>query len=751
LRQQVTDLEPQRKQAKESLQRSKDLFRALTESFFDNIVIVDSDGKTIYVSPSIKHLFGYEPEELIGKAAFDLIHPDDLQNRHSGFAELLQAENNIVTIELRIKHKGGSWRTIECRGKNLLGNPSIAGIVIIMRDITEQKQLKNEYRQLLENMKDGYAVLQGNTIIFANKRFSEIYGYEPEQVIGLNMVNFISLDNVQEMMELYTKVINGLEETPEEIVLMGIKRDGTTFPVQASIKQIKHNGTTAYSAIVKDLTEQKLIEETAGRSREYFQALIENAYDAIIILDNTGAASYISPSIKYTLGYDPEEILAGGNLFELAHPEDIQRLAENFTEGLTTTGRTISMELRIKHKDGSWRHIEGTGTNLLEHPSIHGFVCNLRDVTDRKLAENRFKELLGDINDGYAIYQDDTIILANNGLANMLGYTIDEMLGKKFSTFMSPTSLLETTKEYKRVTIQEGEAQTRYEITARKKDRTDIILDISVKTVEYGSKPAISCTLRDITEQKKAQEKLRTLYEAELGLRQALEEEKERKTEFTRVLVHELRTPLTSVMSSSEALLEVLTEGTLKRLAININRGAINLSNRVDDLLDLAKGDLGTLQLKFESVDLLKLIRKVAEYMNPVASSYDQFLILDLPQSLPLIQADVTRLQQVMLNLLNNASKFTPSGGKITIRAGRKDSTVIVEVEDTGAGISEEQRQRLFEPYYRVESDRQILNGLGLGLALCKTLVNLHGGQIWVDSRPGQGSTFYFSLPIEDA
>jgi signal transduction histidine kinase len=201
-------------------------------------------------------------------------------------------------------------------------------------------------------------------------------------------------------------------------------------------------------------------------------------------------------------------------------------------------------------------------------------------------------------------------------------------------------------------------------------------------------------------------------------------------------------------MASSEVLIQELQDGILKRLANSIRRGATNLNNRIDELLDMARGEVGTLQLQFESVDLLPLLRRIADSVTPMITSNGQSLILDLPQSLPLVRADGNRLQQIILNLLNNAFKFTPSGGKITLRAGIKDTTLVVEVQDNGRGMSEEEQQRLFEPYYRVESDRQVLNGLGLGLVLCKTLVELHGGQIYVDSHLGEGSTFSFSLPL---
>jgi len=205
------------------------------------------------------------------------------------------------------------------------------------------------------------------------------------------------------------------------------------------------------------------------------------------------------------------------------------------------------------------------------------------------------------------------------------------------------------------------------------------------------------------------------------------------------------------VLAASHLLADELRDETLVRLVRSINQGAWHLSNRIDDLLDLAKGDIGTLHLEFEVIDLLPLLHRVADDIAPMASSNGHSLILDLPQSLPLVRADKNRLQQVILNLLNNASKFTPYGEKITLRARRENTTLIVEVQDTGRGISEEERQRIFDPYYRVESDRQRLSGLGLGLALCKTLVELHGGQIWVESCPGMGSTFGFSLPLEES
>ena len=208
------------------------------------------------------------------------------------------------------------------------------------------------------------------------------------------------------------------------------------------------------------------------------------------------------------------------------------------------------------------------------------------------------------------------------------------------------------------------------------------------------------------------------------------------------------KTPLTPVLLSSQELVAMLKDETSLRLAKNISLGASNLSSRIDELLDLAKGEIGILKLKREYIDVLKLLQEVVEEVSPVSRSRGQKLIWEPPAVLPVVWADKVRVLQIVLNLLNNAFKFTPRQGQITIRAKGEEGNLVIEVSDNGPGIKEEDQKRLFNPYHRLEGDRERLSGLGLGLALCKTLVELHGGQIWLKSSPGKGSTFGFSLPL---
>ncbi|MBN1367750.1 MAG: HAMP domain-containing protein [Dehalococcoidales bacterium] len=244
----------------------------------------------------------------------------------------------------------------------------------------------------------------------------------------------------------------------------------------------------------------------------------------------------------------------------------------------------------------------------------------------------------------------------------------------------------------------------------------------------------------------KSESKLKNLYDEETQLRQKLETEIHNRVEFTRALVHELKTPLTPMLTSSDMITDELKEERLLRLAININRGAIRLNKRIDELLDLAKGEIGTLKLNLTEIDPSAFLHDVVEEITPLASQRKLSLELLIPSLLGSIRADEDRLRQVMINLLDNACKFTSRDGKIIIKAWESNGLLNIEVQDTGTGIAIEDQQKLFQPYYRSENNAG--SGLGLGLALSKRLVELHGGQLWFTSRVGGGSTFGFSIPI---
>src|SRR5208283_314166 len=347
---------------------------------------------------------------------------------------------------------------------------------------------------------------------------------------------------------------------------------------------------------------------------------------------------------------------------------------------------------------------------------------------------------------GLFIIQDGRFKFVNDNLRTLLADVSDEIIESYSMKLVYPDDR-ERVRE-SAIKILRGESTKPYKYRIIDKEGQIRWLLESVSSIQYQGKRAILGHAMDITEQELSEQKLEEAYEKERRLRQELQIEVQRRVEFTRALVHELKTPLTPIMSSSDLLVSGLTEEPWLSVAQNIQRGAINLNKRIGELLDLARGEIGMLKLNPKRVDILKLLQHVGSEMSVVASSNGQILKVELPDSLPLPWADEDRLRQITQNLLVNATKFTPEGGTITLRAKEQNGSLLIEVQDTGYGIPEEEQRRLFRPYHRQIGDREHLSGLGLGLALCKNLVQLHGGRIWVKSEEGKGATFSFSIPI---
>jgi PAS domain S-box-containing protein len=373
-------------------------------------------------------------------------------------------------------------------------------------------------------------------------------------------------------------------------------------------------------------------------------------------------------------------------------------------------------------------------------------ICELKKNTD--FVNTIFENLVG-----YAIVAadfDGNIIAFNEGARQIYGYAPEEVIGKQNIDILFPPELIEEGKLHTIINdlIHKGRFSSEGEKVRKNGERFPAQILFTLTKDNMGKMVGFVEIVSDLTDRKRAEQKIQEALERETEARHKLDEEMKKRVEFTRTLVHELKTPLTSFVASSGLLAEELPEGLLLRMAKNMNRSANDLVNMVDELIDMTKGELGMLKLSLTSVDPLKLLKELAEDMSPVALSRQQSLILDVPLVLPPVRADEKRLRQVILNLMNNACKFMDTGGKITLKAKKEGYRLIVEVKDTGPGISKAEQNKLFTPYYRGEGDKKHISGLGLGLALCKTLVELHEGQIWVKSKIGEGSTFGFSIPL---
>jgi len=224
-------------------------------------------------------------------------------------------------------------------------------------------------------------------------------------------------------------------------------------------------------------------------------------------------------------------------------------------------------------------------------------------------------------------------------------------------------------------------------------------------------------------------------------------EQGEKRIGFGDATVHELKTLLTAIIVSAELLsdeLQMYPKSMSLRLTQNIIRNAHSLDEKLTNFSEMAGLLAGDFSFQPEQIEIEPVIHSVTAQLYPIMQSKKQSLAVELPASLPPVKSHRQYLEQILLNLLTNASKFTPEGGKITVSASQNDKSLVIEVADNGMGIPADKQELIFQPYYQVNGGR----GSGLGLAITKLLVELHGGNIWLESGSGQGSHFFFSLPL---
>lgn len=257
---------------------------------------------------------------------------------------------------------------------------------------------------------------------------------------------------------------------------------------------------------------------------------------------------------------------------------------------------------------------------------------------------------------------------------------------------------------------------------------------------------AIAERLGHIVSRVEADARLESLYKSERNLRKELQEQMQNRIEFTRRLIHELKTPLTSLLATSQLLSEELCSHALGKLSKYVFENASRVNERVDELHDVIKGEIGRPDVELKRVKLADTVESVLEEAGSLARQSGLELRLAIDRSDIVVHADASRVRQILLNLLNNAVKYATGTGTVEVRTETGDEEVTIEVRDSGPGIAGEEQERIFDPYYRSPDKARSSHGLGIGLALCKVLVAAHGGDIWVRSNPGDGTSFYFTL-----
>jgi PAS domain S-box-containing protein len=366
-----------------------------------------------------------------------------------------------------------------------------------------------------------------------------------------------------------------------------------------------------------------------------------------------------------------------------------------------------------------------------------------------------------------AVRLDRTVTAWNSGAERLFGYTAEEMVGASVAHIVPPGDEGSLQESLDRM-LEKGNMHT-YEVKRRRKDGSlvDVQITLSPMRDDRGELVGISSIIRDISERKalEAEREVLLVREREARAdaeyaRRLLEEQNKHllqldrmKDDFVASVSHELRTPLTSISGYLDLVLEDADDvPTAQRNYLEVvRRNAERLQRLVGDLLFVAQVDAGRISLELGNVDLSSLVDDAVEAARPVAVDKRISLTVDVaPIEIP--RGDALRLGQVMDNVLSNAVKFTPENGAVTVRALLEEGRAIVEVADTGIGISTQDQARLFDRFFRSEIASDLaIPGTGLGLAIVKAIVEGHDGSISITSEPGRGTTVRLELPAQSA
>jgi len=632
----------------------------------------------------------------------------------------------------------------------------LTGFNGIARDITVQKEAEETLREsqkmfatIFRSSPDLMVMVDvaSGTYLEANDAFCRVTGYPREAIVGHTVDEYDIWCNKAEREKFILQLKRNGKIRDEIIHFRTGSGEIRTLLCSADLLTLK--GRQYHLGVAVDITERQKAEQAVIDSEEKFKGAFNASPAPMVLADDRGIYIDVNEAFIRHSGYAREQVI-GKPSHEVniwVFPEEVERINKIMEE----EGRVVDEECHVYGKGGDIRTMLLSMEYLIISGRRYKLAVSL-DITERKRAEERLMvsdAALKSIRDAVIIMDAQFNIIEWNTVSEQVfGVTAKEAIGRRFGEFVK----LEEERP--------GHNRERWDILLKRgynreeqlyhTPRGDMWADVRVQEiVKDGERIGWVTLVVDVTPQKQAQEKLAEAYRQEKELRRSLEREAQKRLVFSHALVHELKTPLTPVMASSEILMSGLKEEPWVSLAKNIYHGGENLNKRIDELLDLARGEIGMLKLELSLFSPVELFNEIISEMLPFAAKRNQEVTASIPDSLPLIKGDKVRLRQVVSNIINNAFKFTDYGGKIHFSAKLDGDNLLVTISDNGMGMSEAEQARIFQPYERIEADRQRLSGLGLGLALSKNIIELHGGKIWVNSKKGKGSTFSFCIPVE--
>ncbi|WP_432402751.1 PAS domain S-box protein [Wukongibacter sp. M2B1] len=710
-------------------------------------------------------MFGYTyKKDLIGSIAFE--KTSEILNRdmpYSSYEETINDDKKLV-FDWNIRRKDGRSIPVEATIIRLpTGEEQISGV--ILREISERKRdlkivLEREklYRNMFETNHFVILLIDPNSgrIIDANNAACMFYRYSKERLINMNISKLNILDSNEKIIKAIKTAVEGKKNC--FYLNQRLANDETRF-VEVHCNQVNFHGKDLLYFIVHDLTKMKKILGALEESEKKFKELFNKAKDAIWLcnINKNGTASKfreINDMACKMYGYTKEKFL-NLTIEDLRLPEDHDDILKKIGKVIKEGHATFESVHISKHGDKIPVEVNSHKFKLFGEDVILSIV---RDITSRKWiekflreSEERNRRLVELLPDPIIMQKDGRILYINKAAISFLGgENRHNFIGKNIFRFVefypdeNRTFLMENSKEEINNFSKFSEVKI-----IRKSDNAILDAEIASTVFDYSNKKATLILMRDLCDRRKAEKYIKLFNDA-------IEFDK-LKTQFFANLSHELRTPLNVILGTIQILTLYIKEAPLRdrdekvknRIKI-LKQNCYRLLRLVNNLIDITKIDAGFYEVSLQNHNIVNVVEEITLSVAGYIEQKKLKLIFDTNVEEKTIACDPDKIERIMLNLLSNAIKFTEAGGSIFVNILDNDGEIVISVKDTGIGIPTDKLKYVFEHFRQVDkSFTRNHEGSGIGLSLVKSLVELHGGTINVNSEYGKGSEFIIQLPIK--
>ena len=768
----VSDLEKltgELMEARENLERKvrerTARLEAVINTAISGIVVFDREGTITDFSSSAEEILHHRASDIIGKKIDIFIAPPHRDRISEGLTNFLGDDPlNFLGKRHRIKGVKGGGETFPMEiAVNKMVNGDEVFFVSVLRDITTEQEYRNtikkekeQLEKILETSPIGVGIYVGYEARYLNTAMKRM-GLSEGSMLNTPC---ITKEREKELTELFAR--DGFFFN-QDVHFQGKEK---TLDLLLSSYRLDYDGQEAVVAWNVDITDWKRLESELNQSRQKYKDLLENLGRNFLIYSHTGEGKFlfISEGVSSVFGTRSEDVI-GRNWQEVFQwtSDSVKRTEKHFEAFARGETDFIQIEMEYRHPDGSIRtilnscHPERDDENRIL--SIEGLV---EDITERKLLEReieqsrlRYRQLVEELGNKFLIYSHDLegiFLFGSGGFKAIFDREPESVVGREWMSFIEwlPGSVERAAANVQSFVDDRNHNFNQFEMSFLLPNGSERTIMVSHHPVrdERGNVQRVDGLVEDITDRKKAEEEL-------AQAREAAEKAARIKSEFLANMSHEIRTPMNAIIGLTHLALQSGLTGRQYDYISKVRRSADNLLGIINDILDFSKIEAGKIILEHVDFYLEDVLEHISVMVKHQLDESELELLFDIPENIQTaLVGDPLRLSQVLLNFSSNAVKFTEKGEIIlAVRfEERRGNTGRYHfwVKDTGIGISEQQMAALFHEFSQADSSTtRKYGGTGLGLAISKKIVELMGGEVWVESEVGVGSTFHMRVDLE--